>query len=454
MALDCAHCGTRLDREGAAFCPNCGHALTPDDGGPSCDVCGRPLEVGDHFCAACGTRTSLERAEPVVAERSSILPQKHGLAGVVRTGSWWTRLLAVLLVPFWATSEIRQASWRMAGRLAAIGGVWVLVLGIVIATYARTPLATNQASQLAPSPEPTAPPLATGTPSPTSAAPLSAVPAGWPSAPPGAQEAFVLSVTDGDTVVLGGIDVGAADPVGGRKARLIGVDTPEVFGASECFGSAASEFTKGELSRETVLVDFDAQSTDRFGRALVYVWTLDGVFFNARLVAEGFAQQLTIPPNVRYAELFTSLAREAREGNRGLWDACSPGPASELPPVTGDASGDRDCSDFVSQEEAQRFYEAEGGPAQDRHRLDSDGDGLACEGLPSEGQAPTAPPPTQPPPSGADCHPSYPDFCVPPPPPDLDCPEIGRSDFTVRHDVPDPDPHRFDADHDGIGCES
>jgi len=44
--------------------------------------------------------------------------------------------------------------------------------------------------------------------------------------------------------------------------------------------------------------------------------------------------------------------------------------------------------------------------------------------------------------------------CVPPPPPDLDCNQIPYRNFPVRYDVPDPDPHRFDADHDGIGCES
>jgi hypothetical protein len=52
-------------------------------------------------------------------------------------------------------------------------------------------------------------------------------------------------------------------------------------------------------------------------------------------------------------------------------------------------------------------------------------------------------------PSGSGCDPSYPDFCIPPPPPDLDCPDIGVNNFTVLS----PDPHRFDADHDGIGCE-
>jgi micrococcal nuclease len=48
------------------------------------------------------------------------------------------------------------------------------------------------------------------------------------------------------------------------------------------------------------------------------------------------------------------------------------------------------------------------------------------------------------------CSPSYPTVCIPPPPPDLDCPDIPYRDFTV---LP-PDPHNFDGNHNGIGCES
>ena len=44
--------------------------------------------------------------------------------------------------------------------------------------------------------------------------------------------------------------------------------------------------------------------------------------------------------------------------------------------------GDYDCSDFSTQEEAQEFFEAEGGPDNDYHNLDRDGDGVACESLP------------------------------------------------------------------------
>jgi hypothetical protein len=48
------------------------------------------------------------------------------------------------------------------------------------------------------------------------------------------------------------------------------------------------------------------------------------------------------------------------------------------------------------------------------------------------------------------CDPSYPDVCIPPPPPDLDCSDIPYRNFRV---LP-PDPHHFDVDGDGIGCET
>jgi endonuclease YncB( thermonuclease family) len=63
----------------------------------------------------------------------------------------------------------------------------------------------------------------------------------------------------------------------------------------------------------------------------------------------------------------------------------------------------------------------------------------------------SATPTTQPPsPRGGTCDPSYPTVCIPPPPPDLDCGDIPYRRFTVYQ----PDPHRFDGDGDGIGCES
>ncbi len=49
-----------------------------------------------------------------------------------------------------------------------------------------------------------------------------------------------------------------------------------------------------------------------------------------------------------------------------------------------------------------------------------------------------------------DCDASYASVCIPSAPPDLDCGEIRLKNFKVLS----PDPHGFDRDGDGIGCES
>lgn len=67
----------------------------------------------------------------------------------------------------------------------------------------------------------------------------------------------------------------------------------------------------------------------------------------------------------------------------------------------------------------------------------------AAEAPPSEPEvAPSAEP-------AGSCDPAYPDSCIPPPPPDLDCGDIAERGFTVL----DPDPHGFDREGDGVGCE-
>jgi polysaccharide biosynthesis protein PslG len=80
------------------------------------------------------------------------------------------------------------------------------------------------------------------------------------------------------------------------------------------------------------------------------------------------------------------------------------------------------------------------------------GNEIRDSGEPAPQPQPTAAPapPTATPARSGNCDPSYPDVCIPPPPPDLDCGDIPYRNFKV---LP-PDPHRFDRDHDGIGCET
>ncbi len=131
-----------------------------------------------------------------------------------------------------------------------------------------------------------------------------------PRGPAGSVSARVTRHTDGDTLWLSGIG----------KVRLIGVDTPEVFGEDECFGQRASAFVERTAPiGAPVRYRLGVEERDRYGRALAYVWLRGGRFLNRLLVARGYAQVLTVPPNVEYAEQFERVAGRARRAGRGLW---------------------------------------------------------------------------------------------------------------------------------------
>ena len=124
----------------------------------------------------------------------------------------------------------------------------------------------------------------------------------------------MTKVTDGDTLRLGELG-----PV-----RLIGIDTPEVYGGVECFGREASNFAKRLLPLGTrVRYRVGAEERDRYGRLLAYVWLPGGRMLNRVMVDKGYAQQLTIPPNVQFAHVFRAGARAARRAGLGLWRACA-----------------------------------------------------------------------------------------------------------------------------------
>jgi micrococcal nuclease len=151
--------------------------------------------------------------------------------------------------------------------------------------------------------------------------PPAASPAALP-APAGAQEAVVVSVADGDTVHLRGRGVGPV-PAASTRVRLLLVDTPEVFGRTDCYGPEASARTKQLLPPGTsVRVQGDTEARDRYGRLLLHVWRPDGVSVGERLVSEGYARVLQVDPNRRYLDAFRSEEAQAKRAGRGLWAAC------------------------------------------------------------------------------------------------------------------------------------
>jgi micrococcal nuclease len=143
------------------------------------------------------------------------------------------------------------------------------------------------------------------------------------SAPSNATPARVTHVSDGDTGYLRPLLYGTtAASWPGRKARFIGVDTPEVYTSpAECFGAEASRFTKRKLGGERVKVTYGEDTVDPYGRALIYIW-LEGRLFNATLVRKGYAKVEIYAPNDRYAAKLYRLEREAKAAGRGLWGAC------------------------------------------------------------------------------------------------------------------------------------
>ena len=149
---------------------------------------------------------------------------------------------------------------------------------------------------------------------------LLAQPAG--AVPSSARRALVTHISDGDTGYMDPLRYGdTAASWEGRKARFIGVDTPEVYNGTECYGKAASAFTKRKLEGNRVKITYGVDPVDPYDRALVYVWR-KGRLFNATLVREGYATVEIYAPNDRYESRLRRLQREARDAERGLWGAC------------------------------------------------------------------------------------------------------------------------------------
>jgi micrococcal nuclease len=263
--------------------------------------------------------------------------------------------------------------------------------------------------------------------------------------PPAAQEGRVVAITDGDTirVLLRGQEY---------AVRYIGIDTPEM---GQPNAAAARDKNVALVSGKTVRLEKDVSETDRYGRLLRYVWVGD-VMVNAELVRLGYAQAATFPPDVKYQQKFMALQKEAQAAGRGLWQRAATaagaanlrgGPGMNYPVVGGVKAGD--ALSLVARNARGDWYQLASGAWIAASLVAN-----APAGLPVAAVIPT-PPPTRPPAVRAapavpvkQCDPCYPDVCIPPVSYDLDCPEVPFCQFRVTCD-----PHGFDGDHDGIGCE-
>jgi micrococcal nuclease len=136
-------------------------------------------------------------------------------------------------------------------------------------------------------------------------------------------KAYVSRIVDGDTIEVI-IDSNK------YKVRFIGIDCPEYTSKIEYYGKESTEYTTSILNNTYVFLEKDVSETDKYGRLLRYVWLevpksnsndeIKTKMFNAILVINGYASDVTYPPDIKYSLKFNSFAADARNSNMGLWN--------------------------------------------------------------------------------------------------------------------------------------
>ncbi len=125
---------------------------------------------------------------------------------------------------------------------------------------------------------------------------------------------LVTRVIDGDTIEVN-ID-GAV-----YKIRYIGIDTPELDDKRAEYSALAQEatrFNRQLVERETVRLEKDVSTVDKYGRLLRYVY-VDDIFVNAELVRQGLAWAKAYEPDTKYQDILEKAEAEARQDKIGLW---------------------------------------------------------------------------------------------------------------------------------------
>ena len=219
---------------------------------------------------------------------------------------------------------------------------------------------------LPPNSPPTPPPEASATPLPELSPTQPAEEVEPPPSDPGPDQpddnldaATVARVVDGDTIEL----------TDGRRVRYIGINTPE---RGQPYYTEASEANRQLVDGRQVQLEFDQDTFDQYGRTLAYIW-VDGVMANREIVARGYANTFTVPPNVKYDEAFRQAERDAREAGRGLWagssaplkitdlQADAPGsdrdnPNGEWVEITNQGSEPVNLAGYTLKDEANHIY--------------------------------------------------------------------------------------------------
>ena len=209
----------------------------------------------------------------------------------------------------------------------------------------------------------------------------------------GKEFAQIVKVVDGDTITVS---------LNGKNEtiRIIGINTPETVDPRktvECFGIEASNKAKEYFKEKDYKVWLEKDPAqgerDKYQRLLRYVFTDNGDSdYGLMMIATGYAYEYTYSTPYRYQIEYKKAQAEAENKRLGLWadSACgqinqsqiSNNKSTNSSGGSNSLEGDKDCSDFKTQNEAQDFFISQGGPSSDPHKLDADKDGIVCESRP------------------------------------------------------------------------
>lgn len=116
---------------------------------------------------------------------------------------------------------------------------------------------------------------------------------------------LVTKIFDGDTILVEDKFI----------IRLLGINAPEV---DRFFYDEAKDALKTIIEGEYIYLEKDVSEKDVYGRYLRYVY-INSTFVNLEMVKRGFANVFTMPPDLKYNNLFLEAERFAREKQVGLW---------------------------------------------------------------------------------------------------------------------------------------
>lgn len=131
----------------------------------------------------------------------------------------------------------------------------------------------------------------------------------------------VARVLSGQTLevedIAGSTKLTSSFPHSSLKVRLVGIDAPDL--QQQPWGFAAKQRLEAMINGTPVLLEYDRQQKDAFGRHLAYVWQ-NGVLLNEQLVKEGYVLWVARSPNHKYDQRLENAQAWAKLMGQGIWN--------------------------------------------------------------------------------------------------------------------------------------